>query len=596
VETSLDHPHPHHPYDTIEQLQQLTRKMKDVDLYEWIDKLQEEELRGVIKYLVLLNAEAVQNAMSYTLQQQQRGKEEEEEGNPPPLHRTRTNTEDIVDDAIHRPSTANAVKPQRPTGHVNFTPNPQLLSANMANNITLIVLCSMKPATKQDAIDQDEAMALCKQIGVLPYIVLAESKPEKLKQLLSISHADNVFPQFFLSEPTNGHVEFLGTYQTIKDWNQQGILKSSQDLAKLSTAPPPQPRTLNFDDQPDLGSAPQQAQDLNQHLLHFNQLSLESDPRHLPCDPPKTLRPTATEAPQPFIEEQDIEEEEENLRLTRQSLEPPEEKDVLLQTQSHNRREEPPAKSPPKPSQKMRRTREQQKRPLDEDDVAPPPTPNQRVQVVHYEEPPAMSPPMTSQKAQRRVHQQEKQGQLTSTPNAQVVKKYSLQQIDKPEPSPGGANVLRYEDMSLEPPTVHKTSQMDAYVASPHSDKNNETTAPKSPETPDTPGWMEKLQGQPVSPATTTKLQEEEEPQEQTQESPADDQVLSLLDGVGACYLVYDDTETGQLNIYYSESPIDQSVGVWTAPDILDFKEAQGLSESEFIGNCASDCVTNPAN
>jgi hypothetical protein len=595
--------------------------MKDVDLYEWIDKLQEEELRGVIKYLVLLNAEAVQNAMSYTLQQQQRGKEEEEEGNPPPLHRTRTNTEDIVDDALHRPSTANAVKPQRPTGHVNFTPNPQLLSANMANNITLIVLCSMKPATKQDAIDQDEAMALCKQIGVLPYIVLAESKPEKLKQLLSISHADNVFPQFFLSEPTNGHVEFLGTYQTIKDWNQQGILKSSQDLAKLSTAPPPQPRTLNFDDQPDLGSAPQQAQDLNQHLLHFNQLSLESDPRHLPCDPPKTLRPTATEAPQPFIEEQDIEEEEENLRLTRQSLEPPEEKDVLLQTQSHNRREEPPAKSPPKPSQKMRRTREQQKRPLDEDDVAPPPTPNQRVQVVHYEEPPAMSPPMTSQKAQRRVHQQEKQGQLTSTPNAQVVKKYSLQQIDKPEPSPGGANALRYEHKSLEPPTTHKTSQndsnsdseseMDAYAASPPSNKNsgdnddNETT-PKSPESPTTPGWMAKLQGQPVSPvspptATTTKLQQkEEEPQEQTQEpsaaDPADDQVLSMLNGVGACYLVYDDKESGELNIYYSETPIDQSVGVWTAPDILDFKEAQGLSESEFIGNCASDCKTKPAN
>jgi hypothetical protein len=557
----------------------------------------------------------------------------------------------------------------------------------MANNITLIVLCSMKPATKQDAIDQDESMALCKKIGVLPYIVLAESKPEKLKQLVSISQADNIFPQFFLSEPTNGHVEFLGTYDTIKDWNQQGILKSSQDLAKLSTAPPPQPRTLNFDDdQPGSALASKQSQDfnlnqLNQRLMHLKTLrptattateappsiieeqqdsEEEEEDEHLrlprqsldPPDPPKTLRPTDAAAPPPIIQEQEDseeeeeeepkalratatdasppniqeqddseEEEEENLRLPRQSLEPPEEKDVLLQTQSHNRREEPPAKSPPKMSKKMRRAREEQQRSLDEEDVAPPPTPNQRVQAAHFEEPPAMSPPMTSTKAQRRVQQQEKQGQLTSTPNAKVVKKYSLQQIDKPEPSPGGANALRYEHKSLEPPTTHKTSQndsnsdseseMDAYAASPPSNKNsgdnddNETT-PKSPESPTTPGWMAKLQGQQVSPvspptATTTKLQQkEEEPQEQTQEpsaaDPADDQVLSMLNGVGACYLVYDDKESGELNIYYSETPIDQSVGVWTAPDILDFKEAQGLSESEFIGNCASDCKTKPAN
>lgn len=61
--------------------------------------------------------------------------------------------------------------------------------------------------------------------------------------------------------------------------------------------------------------------------------------------------------------------------------------------------------------------------------------------------------------------------------------------------------------------------------------------------------------------------------------------------GVGACYLVYDAVE-GELNIHYSEIPIIGAVGVWTSPDIALFKEAQGLSQSELIGNCASNVMT----
>jgi hypothetical protein len=60
--------------------------------------------------------------------------------------------------------------------------------------------------------------------------------------------------------------------------------------------------------------------------------------------------------------------------------------------------------------------------------------------------------------------------------------------------------------------------------------------------------------------------------------------------GKGACYLVYDAVR-GELNIHYSEMPIIGAVGVWTSPNIHMFKQAQGLSSSELIGNCASGVV-----
>ncbi len=65
--------------------------------------------------------------------------------------------------------------------------------------------------------------------------------------------------------------------------------------------------------------------------------------------------------------------------------------------------------------------------------------------------------------------------------------------------------------------------------------------------------------------------------------------------GVGACYLVfhvYDD----ELNIHYSESPMKNAVGVWTSPDIANFKESQGLSDCELIGTCASRVMQDAKN
>jgi hypothetical protein len=98
------------------------------------------------------------------------------------------------------------------------------------------------------------------------------------------------------------------------------------------------------------------------------------------------------------------------------------------------------------------------------------------------------------------------------------------------------------------------------------------------------------------------KVYQEQQQQQQQQVKPA---ARSLPDGrgvertkswekrfmgSGACYLVYDAVH-GELNIYYSEIPIVGAVGVWTSDDIHIFKQAQGLSQSELIGNCASGVV-----
>ena len=40
-------------------------QLSDQELQDWIEELHEAELKQVLKYLILLNADAVENAMSY---------------------------------------------------------------------------------------------------------------------------------------------------------------------------------------------------------------------------------------------------------------------------------------------------------------------------------------------------------------------------------------------------------------------------------------------------------------------------------------------------------------------------------------------------
>jgi hypothetical protein len=491
------------------------KTMSDSDLHNWIENLQEEELRGVIRYLVLLNADAVHNAMNYTLQQKNRQtylSPSKIKGKTPPLltkENRRIGIFDNADDDMPRYQSSS----QRTAGVINFTPNPQNSSATPET--TLVVLCSMKPLTKQEAINQDEAMALCKDVGVLPYIILAESKPEKLAQLLSISHLTNEFPQFFLSDLTSGSVEFLGNFDMMLHWNKVGVFMSKDDLLKLSSVN----RKL-FDD-----VAPSGPVDILIHTPEsHHSLSELENPN---CANSENNISDGCELEEESDEasfQVEMEEEENHTRNPRRSLEPPASKD-MLPLQNHNR-----------------------------------------------QEPPAKSPPITTAKAKRR----------------------GLRDLsEKPEPSPGGRMPI-FELGPLEPspsncqPNLKEEAQLQQ---TPIKSIGHPVILDEST----TPVWMENLQPMPESPLQGLGREPEKVHSEVEKETPSDSQLLSLLEGVGACYLVYDDA-LENLNIYYSEYPMDHCIGVWTSPDILDFKEAQGLSESEFIGNCASDSTSNQAN
>jgi hypothetical protein len=77
--------------------------------------------------------------------------------------------------------------------------------------------------------------------------------------------------------------------------------------------------------------------------------------------------------------------------------------------------------------------------------------------------------------------------------------------------------------------------------------------------------------------------------------SPERTNSFDNVPGNGACYLVYIPV-LGELNIHYSEIPIVGAVGLWTSPDIIAFKNAQGLGQSELIGNCASGVTQEQKN
>ena len=65
---------------------------------------------------------------------------------------------------------------------------------------------------------------------------------------------------------------------------------------------------------------------------------------------------------------------------------------------------------------------------------------------------------------------------------------------------------------------------------------------------------------------------------------------MKKFNGIRACYLVFNscDKDEDKLDIYYSENPMQNAVGVWTSKDIGAFKKMQGLSNCERIGTCAS--------
>ena len=62
-----------------------------------------------------------------------------------------------------------------------------------------------------------------------------------------------------------------------------------------------------------------------------------------------------------------------------------------------------------------------------------------------------------------------------------------------------------------------------------------------------------------------------------------------------ACYLVLSD-DANELNIYFSELPIENAVGIWSSPDIVAFQQAQQLGNQAWIGQACSGILENSLN
>lgn len=258
----------------------------DEELLDWIDELDEEELRQVLKYLILLNADAVQKALSYVRRGRRKRSGESLASSSSssvvqvsisseplqtlpvspspsaPHRRSRSqNSDDIttstmdsvvlVTNPLQETATLQQIpiletsSPRRSKESQSPAPSQSskrsVPSTQSQQSKKLIVLCTSKPSSRKQGEDQDKAMVVCKQAGILPFIVLQESKPREAKELIKVSNILE-FPQFFLED--QDITTFLGGYDTVYQLFVQGTF--NVDILKpvpvTPTIPPPLPR------------------------------------------------------------------------------------------------------------------------------------------------------------------------------------------------------------------------------------------------------------------------------------------------------------------------------------------------------------------
>ena len=267
------------------------------DLLDWIESgaNSDEDLRQVLKYLVLLNASAVKKAIRYV----QRGK-------PPQLHPTTTQRRNAPLDQLQvqsvqsvqstpertqtlpppqnqvpaqKPQTSQPTPPRVPlTSTSHHTPvnsvntsihsihsinKPLLLSAASTSSPRtkpppppssqqqvpqqLLVLCTSKPSCKEEGDDQDNAMKICREVPIVPYIVLKESKPALAAELMQLSKKA-YYPQFFWKKTRHEEestddpavtTTFLGDYATVLRLHLQGLFRPSVASGDALTSPSP---------------------------------------------------------------------------------------------------------------------------------------------------------------------------------------------------------------------------------------------------------------------------------------------------------------------------------------------------------------------
>ncbi len=239
----------------------------DDELLDWIDDMDEEELRQVLKYLILLNADAVQKAMSYVRRGRRKRSGESSvlstssehlyRSSPKQLsshRRSRSeDSDDVSMDSVLVPGQSEMATPKQSPAPETTSPRrskesqmrvapksweePTIISPTRDQpNKSLLVLCTSKPTSRKQGEDQDKAMVVCKQAGILPYIVLQESRPREAHELIRVSKTSE-FPQFFLRDEDT--TIFLGDFDTVHQSYVQGrfnpdILKPTRTTLELS--------------------------------------------------------------------------------------------------------------------------------------------------------------------------------------------------------------------------------------------------------------------------------------------------------------------------------------------------------------------------
>ena len=207
----------------------------DERMNKWIDSLSLDDLRSVVKYMVILNSDAVESAMRYVESKSaQEGENDkvlhhhqyhyyQDNDNPPPLRR-RSRSQDTDEDEADNRSISSRPRPSSRANSIDSFNNDNVKTSPKAQGVsspkpnpsgmvsylspsphgesfkTLVILCTMKPTTKLQAKQQDMSMALCKSVSIKPYILLKESKHQECMELWRIVGPDQEeeYPQFFV--------------------------------------------------------------------------------------------------------------------------------------------------------------------------------------------------------------------------------------------------------------------------------------------------------------------------------------------------------------------------------------------------------------
>ena len=485
----------------------------DKALLRQIRDLGESQLRDVLNYLVLLNAEAVQNALLYVLRSGRSSKD----------------------------------------GHSSAA---QRVFASDAR--TLVVLCSYTPKTKKQIKHQDRAMELCKSRSIRPQIILGTNpdEVERCHHLYQVSGIRDKYPQFFIKEP-NGTVQFLGDMRKIEDMINQGIFTKEH----LRVEDPSKNKKSTPNSVPD-------------HLIDVNQPknTLSDDDASFPSsdmfDPPvghNTSLVDAAKRAKMQIEQQNRRERElgvpEYLLNLNQPQVPTDDEDKSLKVADvfEAPQENLSLLGAARKAKQAMEQQQQAERPKPE--PAPSPKP----------------PPPTSHKTP------------DSWDNRKVAPEGSAQNGQQPRADGGVPMWVQNVSGSHQQPDRYTHP---AGAGGPSWMDNAQQQQVQQPPPPPPPPPSSGIYPEPTlgfhnsvdsgDLDVITETDDDESPQQERRKS-----ITDKFPTGGACYLVYHPVE-GELNIHYSEVPIDGAVGVWTSPDILMFKEAQGLGSSELIGNCAT--------